>query len=82
MDFSKIKDGDTINYIGDSMAYGGTYTVLKTEATYIDPDKCPEEDRGKLLIIEFMNNGDPMFIPLGHLQSNEWELVEGGKNNE
>lgn len=75
MDFSKVKEGDKIKYIGDSWAYGGTYTTVTAESTYINKDKCPEHEKGKLIIIEFMNDGTPMFFTLDELNPKEWELV-------
>lgn len=73
MDFSKVIAGDRIEYIGDSMAFGGFYTTFTAESTYVNEDDCPESERGQLMIIEFMNNGAPMFFTLDRLNSKEWK---------
>lgn len=75
IDFTKVKEGSFIEYTGDSFAYGGQYEVVSAESTFIG--ECPEYLQGKLMIIEFMNNGDPMFIRVENLKSNEWRLVDG-----
>lgn len=79
MNFSKLNEGDYIKYIGDSFAYGGSYKLIQAESTYTNPDNCPEHQKGKLMIIEFMNNGTPMFFTLDMLDRDEWEKVP--KNN-
>lgn len=76
LDITKVKAGMQIKYIGDSLAYGGNYLVHTVESTYRNLDDCPEEDRGKLLIIEFMNDDIPMFIKLERLDLKEWILVD------
>ncbi|MFV9832891.1 hypothetical protein A4A36_07370 [Bacillus subtilis] len=75
MDFSSVKEGDVIKYIGDSWAYGGTYTTVTAQSTYSNPDSCPRNEQGRLMIIEFMNDGTPMFFTLDQLSPGEWELV-------
>lgn len=74
MDFSKVKAGDRITYIADSFAFGGTYTVVTAESTYTEFNTMPDNEIGKLIIIEFMNNGEPMFFPLKMLNPKDWEL--------
>ncbi|MGY3839044.1 hypothetical protein ACWNPK_18110 [Bacillus atrophaeus] len=76
MDFSSVKEGDEIKYIGESWAYGGTYTTVSAESTYSNEDNCPKHERGRLVIIEFMNDGTPMFFTLDQLNPKEWELVD------
>lgn len=75
MDFSIVREGMEIEYIGDSFAYGGIYQVVTTESTYIDASKCLENEKGVLVIIEFMNDDTPMFIRIDSLNPNEWKLV-------
>lgn len=75
MDWSKVKEGMKINYIGDSMAYGGSYTTVSAESTYENAESCPEDEKGKLMIIEFMNDDTPMFFVIDYLDPTEWELV-------
>lgn len=76
MDFSQLKKKQKINYIGESFAFGGIYTVYPIEETYEEERLCPEEDRGKLVIIELMNDGTPMFFPLDVLDPKEWEIAD------
>lgn len=76
MDFSGLLPGQKIKYIGDSIAFGGQYTLVKIEETYHHKEACPDEDKGKLVIIELMNDDTPMFFTLDMLDSNEWELVD------
>lgn len=76
MDFSLVNEGMKIEYIGDSFAYGGTYKTVKAESTYETEESCPEDEKGKLMIIEFMNDGSPMFFTLGMLDNSEWKLAE------
>lgn len=75
VDFSTVKAGNTLKYVGDNwMAFSGTYTVYPIEETYKE-GMCPEEEKGKLVIIEFMNNGTPMFFTFNYLKATEWEVV-------
>lgn len=76
MNFEEVKAGMVLKYIGDSLAFGGTYTVVDAESTYINPEDCPDYEKGKQMIIEFMNNGTPMYFPLGRLDPQEWQLVD------
>jgi hypothetical protein len=75
IDFSTVKAGQEIEYIGGSIAYGGKYTAYPVVDTYKDPSKCPHDMIDKLCIIEFMNNGTPMFFTFNHLNPEEWKLV-------
>lgn len=75
IDFSTVKEGDRIEYIGESFAYGGFYTVYLTEKTYKNHADCPKSQIGKLLIVEFMNDDTPMFFPIDKLNPNEWKLA-------
>jgi hypothetical protein len=76
-DVSKVKAGAKLKYIGKNfIAYAGEYTTYAAESTYKNPDSCPENEKGKLVIIEFMNNGTPMFFTIDNLRQEEWELVE------
>lgn len=77
MDFSIVKEGMTIEYIGDSFAYGGYYKVVNAESTYEKEEDCPNNEKGKLMIIEFMNDDTPMFFTLDMLNDSQWKLVEG-----
>lgn len=77
MNFLEVKEGMNIEYIGDSLAFEGIYQVVSAESTYRDKSKCPANEKGKLLIIEFMNDGTPMFFHLDHLNPAEWRLSEG-----
>lgn len=73
MDISKAKAGDKITYTGLSYSFGGTYRVVSAEETY-GAGLCPEDELGKLLIIEFTNRNEPMFIFLEELNKNCWKL--------
>ncbi len=75
MDFSQLKAGDRIEYIGDSIAFGGFYATVTAESTCGNPEDCPENEKGKLMIIEFMNDGTPMFFILDMLDPKEWKLA-------
>lgn len=76
MDFSALQAGQKINYIGDNLfSFDGEYTLHLIEKTYSNPARCPIEDRGKLVIIEFMNDDTPMYFKMDMLDANEWELV-------
>ncbi|MFY0516370.1 hypothetical protein ACOMCU_00875 [Lysinibacillus sp. UGB7] len=76
MDFSTLQEGQKINYIGDNLfAFGGEYTLYPMKKTYHDPTHCPIEDRGKLVIIELMNDDTPMYFKIDMIDANEWELV-------
>jgi hypothetical protein len=74
MDFSKLREGIEITYIGDSWAYEGVYKLYKAESTYVNPEDCPENEKGKLMIIELMNDDSPMFFTLDMLDPNDWRL--------
>lgn len=71
----EIQAGSQIEYIGDSLSYGGVYSVVTAESTYQNPTDCPDNNKGKLMIIEFMNNGTPMFFTLDRLNPKEWKVV-------
>lgn len=75
MSFKNAQSGMKIEYIGDSIAYGGTYTMLPAESTYYEASNCPEHERGRLVIYEFMNNGDPIFIMVDELNPDEWRVA-------
>lgn len=75
INFSTIKAGDMITYLGDSLAFCGEYIVMKAEDTYVNVEQCPQHLHGKLMIAEFMNDGvTPMFFTLDMLDTNEWDL--------
>lgn len=76
MDFSNVKLGDKIKYIGDTFAFGGCYKTVTAESTYINEEDCPDNLRGKLMIVEFMNDGTPMFFPINMLDASEWEKLD------
>lgn len=75
MDFSKVIAGDKIKYIGDSFAFGGCYITVTAESTYHNQNDCPDHEKGKLMIIELMNNGTPMFFTLDILNPEDWILM-------
>ena len=75
MDFSQLKANDKINYLGDDFAFSGEYKLIPIEETYARKELCPEKDRGKLVIIELMNDDTPMFFTLDFLDHKEWEKV-------
>ena len=75
INFSQLKSLQIINYVGDSLAFGGEYTLFPIEETYLDESQCPKEDKGKLVIVEFMNNDTPMFFTLDKLDPKDWEIV-------
>jgi hypothetical protein len=75
IDFSTVTEGDRIEYIGDSMAFGGFYTVITAESTYREIDSMPDHERGKLMIVEFTNSDLAMFFLLDRLNPNEWKLA-------
>lgn len=79
MDYTKVKEGDSIRYIGESIAYGGNYKTVAAESTFLNQEDCPEKLKGKLVIIEFMNDGTPMFFPVHLLDPNDWEIVKEEK---
>jgi hypothetical protein len=79
IDFSQVKEGMRIGFTGDSWAFGGDYGVHTIESTYINPDDVPEDKRGKLCIVEFMNDDTPMFFTLDMLNPNVWKIVEENK---
>lgn len=72
IDLSDIKVGMRIKYIGDYFSFGGAYKVVELESTYINPSDCPNNERGQLAIVEFMNDGTPMFFPLSALSHSDW----------
>jgi hypothetical protein len=76
LDISKVREGNKIEYLGESLAYGGNYIVVSAESTYTIPNNCPEEYKGKMMIIELMNDGTPLFIPIERLNAEEWKLTE------
>jgi len=76
MDFSKVEAFTSINYIGDSMAFGGKYLVTTAQSTYVNVADCPDDEWGVLVICELMNDDTPMFFPLESLDPNEWEIIE------
>lgn len=75
MDFSKVIVGDRFEYIGDSFAFGGCYITISAESTYSNQTDCPDHEKGKLMIVEFMNNGTPMYFTLDHLNPEDWKLM-------
>jgi hypothetical protein len=75
IDFSTVTAGDRIEYIGDSIAYGGFYTVFTAESTYRPQSLCPEHERGKLMIVEFTNSDLAMFFTLDRLNPSDWKLA-------
>lgn len=76
LDIEKVREGTVIQYQGSSVAYGGDYTVCSMESTYVDPQTCPATDRGKLVIIEFTNNDNPMFFEITTLNPKEWIIKQ------
>lgn len=72
---SDIKEGMRIEYIGERIAFGGKYLVVAPESTYLNASDCPVEEKGKLMIIEFMNDDTPMFFRVDKLNLNEWRLA-------
>lgn len=75
--FKDSKAGMKIKYIGDTMAFGGSYSLVTAESTYLNPEDCPDKEKGKLMIIEFMNNGTPMYFVIDDLDQEEWALDSG-----
>lgn len=75
MDISKVKAGDKIEYIGDSWAYEGEYSVITAESTYHNPDDIPDDEKGKLMIVHLTNSDLALFITLDELNHNEWKLI-------
>lgn len=75
LNIEDVKAGDKIKYIGDSWAFGGSYLVVTAESTYRDKTMMPENEKGKLMIIEFMNDDTPMFFTLDSLNASEWVKV-------
>jgi hypothetical protein len=72
---SEVKEGMHIEYIGDSLSYGGQYLVVTAESTYTNPSNCPKNEKGKLMIIDFMNDSTPMYFVIDYLNLKEWRLV-------
>jgi hypothetical protein len=75
IDFSTVREGDRIEYIADSFAYGGFYTVVTAESTYRPQSNCPEHERGKLMIVEITNSDLALFVTLDRLNPNDWKLA-------
>jgi hypothetical protein len=73
IDFSTVKEGDRIEYIGDSFAYDGFYTVITAESTYRPQENCPDNERGKLMIVHLTNSDLALFITLDRLKPSEWK---------
>lgn len=71
-----VKEGDRINYIGESWAYDGEYTVITAESTYNNPDDVPEHEKGKLVIVHLTNSDFALFVFVDTLNPNDWELIE------
>jgi hypothetical protein len=72
---SEVKEGMHIEYTGDSLSYGEQYLVVPAESTYTNPSNCPDNEKGKLMIIDFMNDGSPMYFVIDYLNFKEWRLV-------
>ena len=72
MDFSQVKAGDELEYIGESWAYDGVYPVVTAESTYQNPDNMRDDDKGKLMIVHLTNSDMALFITLDMLNPNEW----------
>lgn len=49
--------------------------VVSAKSTNNYSNVCPEDEKGKLMIIEFMNDDTPMFFTLDSLNPKEWEIV-------
>lgn len=75
LDVANLKDGMKIEYIGDSFAFGGEYNLHAAESTYADASLVPEHEKGKLMIIELMNDGTPMYFTVDSLDLKEWRVV-------
>jgi hypothetical protein len=75
LDISNAEEGMRIKYIGESSAFGGEYTAIAAESTYKNPSNCPDDDRGKLMIVEFMNDDTPMFFRIDKLNKTEWRIA-------
>ena len=78
MDFSDVKVGDWIEFIGEGFAYGGKYKVYTAESTFMDPSHSPYAP-GTLVIIEFTNSDHMMTIPLYTLKPEEWKFAKEEK---
>lgn len=75
LSLTDIKEGSYIEYIGDSWAFDGEYTVHTAESTYGNVLDCPDAEKGSLLIIELMNDDTPMFFKVSELELEEWKLI-------
>jgi hypothetical protein len=75
-DFSQVKPEMILKYVGDSLAFGGSYLVVTAESTYIDKESVPDDEKGKLVICEIINDCIPMFFTLDMLDPNDWEIEE------
>lgn len=74
---SEVKRGMSIEYIGDSLVYGGIYDVHLAEETYVDVEDCPYYEKGKLMIVEVTHNDTPMFLLIEEdLNLNDWKIVK------
>jgi len=71
----QVREGTVLQYVGNSTAFGGTYKVCSMESTYTNPEACPEEDRGRLVMIEFTNQDRPMFFDIEKLHTKDWITV-------
>lgn len=69
-----VQAGDVITYVGDSLAFGGDYEVVREADTYVEAEDAAQPER--LMICEFMNDGTPMFIPVEELDESDWEISE------
>jgi hypothetical protein len=77
LNVSDVKEGMKIEYIGDSIAFGGKYHVHLAETTYVRSEDCPEHEKGRLLIVEFMNDETPMFFFIDEdINPKDWVIVD------
>ena len=77
LNVSEVKRGMNIEYIGESLGYGGKYNVHLAEETYVDVEDCPECEKGKLTIVEITHSDIPMFILIEEdLNLNDWKIAE------
>ncbi|MGG3471387.1 hypothetical protein ABES02_28435 [Neobacillus pocheonensis] len=76
LDIVDVKEGSRIKYISDDGVFDEpSYKVISAESTYKSPNECPENEKGKLMIIEFMNDGTPMFFTIDSLNPKDWAIV-------
>lgn len=70
-----VKAGDTLIYRGKSWSFWGDYLVVREAETFTDPERAALAGDA-LVIVEFTNDGTPMFFRVDQLNEADWEIAE------